>query len=116
MYFYVEDKMTKTEIMFAYYRKFNALYGYFCNKYTMDNPGRTIVNFEDLEELYRLCQMILKQEKHPSECLPIMFGPFFGSYDYGDIYQSYILQLHYDLIRLMEIDLLKYNIYFYADY
>ncbi|UJS27042.1 hypothetical protein L2Z53_07595 [Macrococcoides canis] len=116
MYFYVEDKLTRERIELAYYRKFNALHGYFDRKYQLDNPGQCEVNNEDLHYLLNAVKAIQCRPGDAPMLLPYYTGPFFGSYEYGAIYFDYISQLHKDLKRLISIDKEKYKILYLADY
>ncbi|UBH14590.1 hypothetical protein [Macrococcus armenti] len=116
MYFYVEEMSTKELIEFAYYRKFNALHGYFDKKYKLDNPGRCEVTEFDLHYLLNAVREIHSNPERAPKILPYYTGPFFGTYEYGDIYFEYMFQLHRDLKRLITLDRSKYRIIYQADY
>lgn len=116
MYFYVQDKVTRERIELAYYRKFNALHGYFDKKYKLDNPGQCEVTADDLFYLLSAVKAIQSRPSDASMRLPYYTGPFFGSYEYEAIYFDHISQLHKDLKRLISIDKGKYQILYLADY
>lgn len=116
MYIYLKDKETKEMIEFSYFRKFNALHGYFDVKYNLDNPCSVEISDEDISHLMFKVNAIRLNSNVASKALPVYYGPFFGSYDYGFVYFEYIEQLYKDLKRLMKIDRNRFEIYYQADY
>ncbi|WP_414042821.1 hypothetical protein [Macrococcus animalis] len=116
MYIYLKEKETHEMIEFSYFRKFNALHGYFDSKYQLDNPCSIEITDEDISNLIFKVNAIRMNSKVAEKVLPVYYGPFFGSYDYGYIYFEYINQLHKDLRRLIQVDRNKFDIYYQADY
>ncbi len=116
MYIYLKDKSTAEMIEFSYFRKFNALHGYFDIKYNLDNPCSIEIAEDDLTNLLFKVNTIRMNANVAPKALPVYYGPFFGSYDYGYIYFEYIDQLYKDLKRLLQVDRKKYDIYYQADY
>lgn len=116
MYIYIKDKSTNEMIEFSYFRKFNALHGYFDVKYELDNPCCIKITDDDIAHLTFRVNLIKQNAQVADKVLPVYYGPFFGSYDYGLIYFEYIDQLYKDLKRLSRIDRNRYEIYYQADY
>lgn len=115
-YLYLTDKETNEMIEFSYYRKFNALQGYFVNEFNIDNPGRVLITEEVLEELFRKVNAIKYNPDKANVLLPVFYGPYYGSYEYDDIYYSYIHRCASDLHHAKYIDFSKYNLYYGADW
>lgn len=116
MYIYLQDKQTNEMIEFSYFRKFNALHGYFDMKYNLDNPCSIRISEEDIAHLMFKVSAIRQNATVAEQLLPVYYGPFFGNYDYGYIYYDYIEQLYKDLKRLKHVDRNKFNILYQADY
>ncbi|MCE4956229.1 hypothetical protein [Macrococcoides caseolyticum] len=116
MYIYIKDKETNEMIEFSYFRKFNALHGYFDLKYHLDNPCCVEITDEDIRHLMFKVNAIKENPNVAEKALPVYYGPFFGSYDYGFVYFEYIEQLYKDLKRLTKINRQQYEIYYKADY
>jgi len=79
-----------------YWRKANAIHGFFCDKC---NNGEEInctpvpVPIEELKNLYEICKEILETEENgkidrkvAEELLPTRSGCFFGSQEYDESY------------------------------
>lgn len=100
----------------AYFRKFNALHGYFDERYYLDNPGKIKLDNNIVEDVYDRLTRIIKAPEKASELLPTYKGPFFGSYEYGDIYYYHIAEAFEIFHKLKQIDVDKENYYYMADY
>ncbi|MGK0575923.1 hypothetical protein [Macrococcus capreoli] len=116
MYIYLKDNETNEMIEFSYFRKFNALHGYFDMKYDLDNPCSIEITDEDISHLMFKVNAIRMNANVAEKALPVYYGPFFGSYEYGFVYFEYIDQLYKVLKRLMKVDRLQYKIFYQADY
>lgn len=84
----INEKNQQEEI--AYYRKFNALYGYFDERYQLENPGEVEITMDIVLDLIERLENISNDFDKASRLLPVSYGPFFGSYNYDVIYFSYI--------------------------
>lgn len=116
MYLYLEDKETREHIEFSYYRKFNALQGYFVREHNLDNCGRILITESIRKDVYQILNEIrFNREKGP-ELLPTFPGPFFGIYDYDRMYYTYIDQAATDFYHVQFINYNKYNLYFTSNW
>ncbi|MBC9875601.1 hypothetical protein [Macrococcoides bohemicum] len=101
---------------YAYFRKFNALHGYFDQKYNLENPGKVQLDNETVRDLYHRLNSIAVNPALAQKMLPVYYGPFFGSYEYGEIYHYHIKEGLEVFRRLKEIDMSKDIHYYMADY
>lgn len=116
MYLYVEEKETKTVKEFSYYRKFNALQGYFVREHHLENCGQILITENIRDEIYQILNEIrFNREKGP-ELLPTFPGPFFGTYDYDRLYHTYVDQAATDFYHAQFIDYDKYDLYFSSNW
>lgn len=116
IYLYLEDKDTGTIIEYSYYRKFNALQGYFVREHNLDNCGRILITESIRKDVYQILNEIrFNREKGP-ELLPTFPGPFFGIYDYDRMYYTYIDQAATDFYHVQFINYNKYNLYFTSNW
>lgn len=116
MYLYVEDKDTKEVSEFSYYRKFNALQGYFAQQHDLQNCGKVLITESIREEIYQILNEIrFNREKGP-ELLPTFPGPFFGTYDYDRMYHNYVDQAAVDFYHAQFIDYGRYDLYFSSNW
>jgi len=76
----------------AYWRKFNALHGWFVENCQggEDDCGEYYVSIEKLRQLLDLLKAVLDNPEKAEESLPVMAGFFFGSYEYDEWYFDYI--------------------------
>lgn len=116
MYLILEDKETKVTIEYAYYRKFNALQGYFERQFKLDNGGKVLLSQDNVHDIYILLNEISYAPERASEMLPTFPGPFFGTYDYDKLYYSYISKAVVDFYHAKYLDFNKYNLYFTSDW
>ncbi|HHW6700632.1 hypothetical protein [Macrococcoides caseolyticum] len=114
MYIVKEEDGRLDEI--AYFRKFNALHGYFDERYYLGNPGRVKLDNYMVEDVYDRLIKIIEAPEKASNLLPTYMGPFFGGYDYDDIYYHYIAEAFETFHKLKQIDVDKENYYYMADY
>lgn len=115
-YFYLNDKQTDEVIEFSYYRKFNALQGYFVRNFDIANCGRVLITNEILDNLYQKMNTIRYNPEKASSLLPVFYGPYFGSYEYDDIYYSQVHRCAGDLYHAKFIDTTKYDLYYGSDW
>lgn len=101
---------------FAYFRKFNALHGYFDQKYNLDNPGRVRLDNETIKDICHKLNQISDNPVLAEQLLPTYYGPFFGNYDYKEIYFHHIQEGLEVFKRLLEIDMNTESYYYMADY
>jgi|SRR5699024_246208 len=101
---------------YAYYRKMNALQGYFVEKFDIQNCGMVKLDRETIDELYEILEEIrMNREKAPF-LLPTFSGPFFGSYDYDRTYHNYIDEAHASFHHAKFLDFDKYDLYFTSNW
>lgn len=116
IYLYLEDKDTGTIIEYSYYRKFNALQGYFERTYNLDNGERILLDLNQINDIFmRLNEVRYAPELAP-ELLPTQPGPFYGTYEYDRLYYEYVKQASTDFYHAKYIDFEKYNLYFTSDW
>lgn len=116
MYLYVEDKETKELIEFSYYRKFNALQGYFVREHHIENCGRVLITEPIRNEIYQILNEIRYNREKGPELLPTFPGPFFGVYDYDRMYYNYIEQAATDFYHAQFINYNKYDLFFTSNW
>lgn len=76
MYLYLEDKETSEVIEYSYYRKFNALQGYFVEKFDIPNCGKVKLTEEIIEDVYQLLNEIRYNREKANLLLPTFPGHF----------------------------------------
>ena len=119
MYFYVEnraDDEIKEPQEFSYYRKFNALQGYFEKNFALENCGRVQITKEIREDLLNIINEILEDQNKAEELLPVQQGFFYGTYEYDDFYFQDLYSLERDLIHMKFINYDEYNLYFTSNW
>lgn len=72
----------------GYWRKANAIHDWFVQNCQNgeDDCRESYVSIEQLEELRKICKMVLENHALASEYLPTTSGFFFGSTDYDEWY------------------------------
>lgn len=116
MYLLLEDIETGEIIEYSYYRKFNALQGYFEQNYNISNPGKILLKEDIISDLYLRLNEIRYSPEKANLLLPSYPGPFFGSYEYDRLYHSYINQAAMDFYHAKFIDYKKYSLYYASDW
>lgn len=116
MYLIIEDKETKETIEYSYYRKFNALQGYFEQHYDFENGGGVFLTPTTINKIYMILNEIRDNPELGPDMLPAYPGPFFGSYEYDRLYYSYVSQAASDFYHAKYLDFNKYNIYFTSNW
>jgi hypothetical protein len=88
-------------IQVGYWIKANAIHNWFVENIQegKDECQRSYVNRDQLKELLKVCQDVLKDVKKADTKLPTAEGFFFGSTEYGDMYFSDIK----DTINIIQI-------------
>jgi hypothetical protein len=73
----------------AYWRKANAIHGWFIRNIQdgIDNCQRTYVPTSALQELKNVCEKVLKDITLANKLLPVTKGFFFGDYSYDEYYE-----------------------------
>ena len=76
----------------AYWRKFNALHGWFVENCQggEDDCGEHYVRIEKLRQLLDLLKAVLDNPEKAEQSLPVTAGFFFGSYEYDEWYFDYV--------------------------
>lgn len=115
-YFVLKDKETNEVIEYSYYRKFNALQGYFVVNHNIQNCGRVQITKEILNDLYKKLNSIRHHPENASAVLPVFFGPFFGSYEYDDLYFSQLHRCSLDLYHAKFLDYNRYELFYSSDW
>lgn len=85
------------DINVAYWRKANAIHGWFMSNLAPDQPDecqRLIATVEQLIQLRDLCTQVLADHSLAQEELPTTSGFFFGSGEYNDGYFDDLMQTH----------------------
>ncbi|WP_031548818.1 hypothetical protein [Salinicoccus luteus] len=116
MYLYLQERETNEVIEYSYYRKFNALQGYFVKNFSLENCGKIKLSVEMVNELYLLLNEIRHSPEKSHLLMPVFPGPFFGSYEYDRIYHNYINQAACDFYHAKFIDYEKYDLFFTSDW
>ena len=118
MYFYVENRSEeiREKEEFSYYRKFNALQGYFERNFQLENCGRILITKEIREDLLNIINEILEDHNKAEELLPVQQGFFYGTYEYDDFYFQDIYSLEKDLIHMKFIDYDNYDLYYTSNW
>lgn len=116
MYLILEDKETKATVEYSYYRKFNALQGYFERHFGLENGGEVLLTAEKIHDIYTTLNEIRYTPERAAEMLPTYPGPFFGTYEYDRLYYSYISQASSDFYHAKFRDFNKYNMYFTSNW
>ena len=116
MYLLLEDNDTGEIIEYSYYRKFNALQGYFETNYNIANPGKIHLKEDIINDLYIRLNEIRYAPEKANLLLPSYPGPFFGTYEYDRLYHSYVNQAASDFYHAKFIYNKKYKLYFASDW
>ncbi|WP_020008558.1 hypothetical protein [Salinicoccus albus] len=116
MYIYLEDRVTEEVIEYSYYRKFNALQGYFVKHFEIENCGKVKLTYDIINEIYLVLNEIRHHPEKAHLLMPAFPGPFFGSYKYDQIYHGYIHQAACDFYHAKFLDYSKYELYFTSDW
>ncbi len=74
MYLVIEDKETKKQHEYSYYRKFNALQGYFEKHYNLENGGVVPLSFKDEKDIHSLLNEIDYNPDRSSKNLIYLFN------------------------------------------
>lgn len=76
------------QVKIGYWRKANAIHDWFVQNCQDGNDDcrESYVSIEHLEELKKVCKMVLENHDLASEHLPTSAGFFFGSQDYDEWY------------------------------
>lgn len=107
----------KAEVIpYSYFRKFNALEGYFVEKYNHENCGTVPITREMIDEIYELLNEIRFNREKASKLLPTFPGPFFGSYEYDRIYHQYVDQACADFYHAKFLDFDKYELFYTSNW
>ena len=116
MYLILEDKQTEEIIEYAYYRKANALEGYFVKNYNHENCGMVKIDREMIDKLYRLLDEVRFNREKAETLFPVFPGPFFGSYNYDRLYHSYVDTICNDFYHAKFLDFDKYDLYYTSNW
>ena len=116
MYLTLVDKETSEEIEYSYYRKFNALQGYFERHDGLESGGRIHIDAERADEIYRLLNEVCIQPDRASELLPTQSGFFYGSTEYDQLYFSDVQFAEKDFYHAKYIDYDRYDLYFTSNW
>lgn len=97
-------EFTPKKIVFelAYWRKANAIHGWFVRNVQngKDECQRTYVPTSALEELKNVCEKVLNDLTLADKLLPITKGFFFGGYSYDEYYKK---ELQYTVDVLVKL-------------
>jgi hypothetical protein len=88
-----------------YWRKANAIHMWFVDNVQegVDDCGEYLVSIDQLKELLKVCQEILKDKSKASILLPTASGFFYGSTDYDEWYSECIEHTVTRLEELVEV-------------
>jgi len=113
MYFYLENK---DMIEYRYYRKFNALQGYFINNFDNQNYEKLRITKSIIQHLHWILNEVKYSPEKAEQLLPTYQGSFFGSYEYDNIYRNHVHQAAQDVYHAQFIDFNKYQLYFTSNW
>lgn len=116
MYLVIENKRTKKQVEFSYYRKFNALQGYFEKYHNLENGGVVHLSLKEVEDIPALLNEVDYNPDRGPDILPTYRGFFFGTYEYDNFYYSDVSQATSDFRHAKFIDFDKYNLYFTSNW
>ena len=76
----------------AYWRKANAIHGWFIKNVLSEKTGYdpVFVSLKKLEDLKEVCEKVLHDMDLAPELLPVTKGFFFGEYEYNEYYTFYV--------------------------
>lgn len=102
---YEENKSIVVEYQAMYWRKANAIHGWFVDNVQdgVDDCSPHTVLIEDLEELVKTCKEVLDDRSKAPELLPPRAGFFFGPDSYDDWYFDNIKITVERLTKLIDI-------------
>lgn len=94
------EKISYVEEEVAYWRKANAIHGWFVNNVQdgIDDCKSYYVSRTQLQELLDTCKEVLEDNSKAEELLPTTEGFFFGSYEYDEYYFADIK----DTVKMLE--------------
>jgi len=83
-----KDKVTYVLEEAAYWRKANAIHGWFVNNVQkgIDECQESRVGLDKIKELIEICKKVINDNSLAEELLPATPGFFFGGYDYDEWY------------------------------
>lgn len=116
------DKITYIEEEAGYWRKANAIHGWFVENVQggIDNCNRFRVHGRHIEELYSACKSVLENPSKASEELSTRSGFFFGSTDYDEWYirdLEYTAEVCEELLKdLDDNGYFPYDLYYEASW
>lgn len=97
------DRVSYVEEQVAYWRKANMIHNWFVQNCQDGNDDcqRSEVSFEQLEELYRLVEQVLKHRDTAKDTLPPVEGFFFGGDAVDEYYWQQMEETHTMLAKLI---------------
>ena len=116
MYLTLVDKETKEEIEYSYYRKFNALQGYFEQNDALENGGVIQIDAARANEIYQILNKVCIEPDRASELLPTQSGFFYGPTDYDQLYFRYVELAEKDFYHAKYLDYDRYDLYFTSNW
>src|SRR5699024_12385296 len=116
IYLLLEEKITGEKIEYSYYRNFNALQGYFDQKFDLSNSDEVLLSSQAISTIYEILKTVHYTSERAAEMLPTYPGPFFGIYEYDRIYYSYVSQAASDFYHTKFIDFFKIYLYFTSNW
>lgn len=122
MYLYKRLKTSKNsdgQEEIAYWRKANAIHGYFDRIFNgVEDTEYYVVSKKQLIHLLNICQEVYERRDDQffaELVLPTQPGFFFGNYEYGDLYYEDVKDTIDILMRVLEeVDFDKYDVYYWA--
>lgn len=100
------SKVDEVIVEAVYWRKDNHIHNWFVNNCQngVDDCERYRVTKEQLEELVRVCKLVLGDHSKANELLPTQRGFFFGSTDYDEFYYDSLEYTVEEIEKLLKED------------
>lgn len=109
-------KINEHKEVYAYFRKFNALHGYFATHFNADEESEVEIDQETINELYEILNEVAHNPEKSRDLLPTYPGPFFGSYEYDRLYHSYVREARDAFYHAKFIDHKQFKLVYWSSY
>lgn len=93
-YISVTRKTTEQEEDFAYFRKMNALQGYFEQRFNIQNLEKVYLTMEIIDDILQKTKQVLHTHALAEAIFPVQQGFFYGSYSYDEYYFDSVQEVH----------------------
>lgn len=116
MYMYARNHETGKDTEIGYWRKHNALHGFFDSLVGgIEDTQEVQLTKDNLQEALELSEAVLRKDVKAEKVLPTTAGFFFGSYDYDDWYYLQTQETVEQLRRILkEVNFEENDIIYWA--